>query len=63
MYVSDILVHGLNLLITVAWQILLIDPPVGPVPLTGFVQSSRVPGLYVGYKTVGSDLVQPLRQS
>jgi hypothetical protein len=56
-----ILVHFLDLLTRVAWQIFLIDPPIGPVPtpLTGFVQSSKVPGLYVGYKTVSLNKVQP----
>ena len=56
-----ILVHVLYLLTRVAWQIFLIDPPITPVPapITGFVQSSKVPGLYVGYKTVSFNKVQP----
>jgi hypothetical protein len=48
-----ILVHVLNPLTMVAWQIVKIDPPIGPVPIVGVVQSTKVPDLYVGYKSVG----------
>lgn len=51
-----ILVHVLDLFTMAAWQIVTIEPPIisGPAPTIGFVQSSKVPGLYVGYKSVGS---------
>ena len=41
-----------NLLTLAAWQVFFIDPPVGPVPVTGFVQSGKNPALYIGYKRV-----------
>ena len=50
-----ILVHVLDLLTMAAWQNVVIEPPMTrqPVPVIGFVQSAKVPGLYVGYKSVG----------
>lgn len=48
-----ILVHVLNLLTMVAWQLVSIDPPIGAGLPIGVVESRRVPGLYVGYKNVG----------
>lgn len=48
-----ILDHVFNLLIMTAWQVLLIEPPVQHAPTVGFVQSSQVPGLYIGYGNVG----------
>ena len=50
-----ILVHDLDKLLTmVAGQIVSIEPSIfGPLPVVAVVQSIRVPGLYVGYKSVG----------
>ena len=58
-----ILVHVLDLFTMAAWQIVTIEPPIisGPAPTIGFVQSSKCPDLYVGYKSVGKS--SPLRQS
>ena len=36
-----------------AWQILIVEPPIEDVPVVGFVESSKVPGLYIGYGNVG----------
>ena len=50
-----ILVHVLDLLTMAVRQRVIIVPPIagGPVPVISFVESSKVPGLYVGYKSVG----------